>query len=183
MASIFRDRLLEGKTAFVTGGGSGIGQRMAERFAEHGAKVMLVGRKQEKLDAAAAGIRSSKGTAETFAMDVRDYPTVQAAMQKTREQFGEIDILVCGAAGNFPAPVIGMSAKCVQECHRYRSQRTFKHLPRGVRASAKTGRERDQYFSKPRYHAHRLSGACLRGESRRRSADTDACNRMGTGWN
>jgi NAD(P)-dependent dehydrogenase (short-subunit alcohol dehydrogenase family) len=110
MASIFRDRLLDGKTACVTGGGRGIGQRMAERFAEHGAKVMLVGRKQEKLDAAAAGIRASKGIAETFAMDVRDYPAVQAAMQKTREQFGEIDILVCGAAGNFPAPVIGMSA-------------------------------------------------------------------------
>jgi NAD(P)-dependent dehydrogenase (short-subunit alcohol dehydrogenase family) len=110
MASIFRDRLLDGKTALVTGGGSGIGQRMAERFAEHGAKVMLLGRKQEKLDAAAAGIQASSGTAETCAVDVRDYPAVQAALQKTRDHFGEIDILVCGAAGNFPAPVTGMSA-------------------------------------------------------------------------
>ncbi len=48
MASIFRDQLLRGKTAFVTGGGSGIGQRMAERFAQHGAKLMIIGRKQEK---------------------------------------------------------------------------------------------------------------------------------------
>ena len=55
-SSVFRDGLLKGKNAFVTGGGSGIGQRMAERFAEHGAKVMLVGRKQEKLEAAAAAI-------------------------------------------------------------------------------------------------------------------------------
>src|SRR5258708_21420259 len=110
MASVFRDRLLDGKTAFVTGGGSGIGQRMAERFAGHGAKVMMVGRKQETLDGAAAGIRSWNGTAETCAVDVRDYPAVKAAMQKNRDQFGEIDILVCGAAGNFPAPVIGMSA-------------------------------------------------------------------------
>lgn len=110
MASIFRDRLLAGKTAFVTGGGSGIGQRMAERFAEHGAKVMLVGRKQEKLDAAASAIRSSGGLAATSSLDVRDYPAVEAALQKTRDQFGEIDILVCGAAGNFPAPVLGMSA-------------------------------------------------------------------------
>jgi len=110
MASIFRDRLLAGKTAFVTGGGSGIGQRMAERFAEHGAKVMLVGRKQEKLDAAASAIQSSGGTAATASLDVRDYPAVEAALQKTRDQFGEIDILVCGAAGNFPAPVLGMSA-------------------------------------------------------------------------
>ena len=110
MASIFRDQLLTGKTAFVTGGGSGIGQRMAERFAEHGAKVMLVGRKQEKLDAAAATIQASGGTAATAPVDVRDYPAVEAALQKTRDQFGEIDILVCGAAGNFPAPVLGMSA-------------------------------------------------------------------------
>jgi NAD(P)-dependent dehydrogenase (short-subunit alcohol dehydrogenase family) len=110
MASIFRDRLLAGKTAFVTGGGSGIGQRMAERFAEHGAKVMLVGRKQEKLDAAQSAILSSGGTASTASVDVRDYPAVEAALQKTHDQFGEIDILVCGAAGNFPAPVLGMSA-------------------------------------------------------------------------
>jgi NAD(P)-dependent dehydrogenase (short-subunit alcohol dehydrogenase family) len=110
MAIIFRDRLLAGKTAFVTGGGSGIGQRMAERFAEHGAKVMLVGRKQEKLDAAAAGICKAGGTVATTSVDVRDYPGVEAALKSTRDQFGAIDILVCGAAGNFPAPVLGMSA-------------------------------------------------------------------------
>jgi len=110
MASIFREGLLAGKTAFVTGGGSGIGQHMAERFAQHGAKVMLVGRKQEKLDAAASAIQSSGGTAGTSSVDVRDYSAVEAALQKTREQFGEIDILVCGAAGNFPASVLGMSA-------------------------------------------------------------------------
>jgi NAD(P)-dependent dehydrogenase (short-subunit alcohol dehydrogenase family) len=110
MASIFRDQLLRGKTAFVTGGGSGIGQRMAERFAQHGAKVMIIGRKQEKLDAAAAAIASTGGTVATHSVDVRDYAAVEAALQKTHEQFGDIDILVCGAAGNFPAPVTGMSA-------------------------------------------------------------------------
>lgn len=108
--SIFRERILEGKTALITGGGSGIGQRMAERFAEHGARVMLVGRKQEKLDAAASTIRERGGTASTHATDVRDYPGVQAAVESTSSQFGGIDILVCGAAGNFPAPVLGMSA-------------------------------------------------------------------------
>ena len=108
--SIFRENLLAGRTAFVTGGGSGIGQRMAERFAEHGARVMLVGRKREKLDGAAAAIGARGGMAATHGTDVRDYDGLAAALKATRDEFGEIDILVCGAAGNFPAPVIGMSA-------------------------------------------------------------------------
>jgi NAD(P)-dependent dehydrogenase (short-subunit alcohol dehydrogenase family) len=108
--SIFRENLLKGRSALVTGGGSGIGQRMAERFAEHGANVMLLGRKQEKLDAAAAAIRERGGTVATHATDVRDYAGVEAAVKSTRNQFGEIDVVVCGAAGNFPAPVLGMSA-------------------------------------------------------------------------
>jgi NAD(P)-dependent dehydrogenase (short-subunit alcohol dehydrogenase family) len=110
MASIFRDNLLQGKVAFLTGGGSGITLRIAERFAEHGARVMLVGRKQEKLDAAVAGIRSTGGAADSFAADVRDYEALQNAFRKARDLWGGIDILVCGAAGNFPAPVLGMSA-------------------------------------------------------------------------
>jgi NAD(P)-dependent dehydrogenase (short-subunit alcohol dehydrogenase family) len=110
METIFRDHLLAGKVALVTGGGSGIGQRMAERFAEHGARVVLVGRNQEKLDAAAARIREAGGVASTAALDVRDYAAVEAAVQKTRQELGEIDILLCGAAGNFPASVAGMSA-------------------------------------------------------------------------
>ena len=110
MASIFRDHLLAGRTAFVTGGGSGIGQRMAERFAEQGAKVVLAGRKQEKLDAAAAAICKSGGTVRTAALDVREYAAVEAAFKKTYDEFGDVDIVVAGAAGNFPAPVLGMSA-------------------------------------------------------------------------
>lgn len=110
MASIFREGLLQGKVAFVTGGGSGIGQRIAERFAEHGAKVMLAGRKQEKLDAAAAAIHERGGHAETSAVDVRDYEKMAAALTRTHQELGPIDILLCAAAGNFPATVAGMSA-------------------------------------------------------------------------
>jgi NAD(P)-dependent dehydrogenase (short-subunit alcohol dehydrogenase family) len=110
MSRIFRERLLAAKTAFVTGGGSGINLRIAERFAEHGARVMLLGRTQEKLDRAVDGIQASGGTAASFAADVRDYNAVAAALARTRELYGEIDILLCGAAGNFPAPASAMSA-------------------------------------------------------------------------
>jgi NAD(P)-dependent dehydrogenase (short-subunit alcohol dehydrogenase family) len=108
--SVFHENLLKGKVAFVTGGGSGIGRRMAERFAEHSARVVLAGRRQEKLDAAASAIRAAGGVAETAALDVRDYSALADALRKTHERFGEIDILLCAAAGNFPAPVTGMSA-------------------------------------------------------------------------
>jgi NAD(P)-dependent dehydrogenase (short-subunit alcohol dehydrogenase family) len=108
--SVFHENLLKGRVAFVTGGGSGIGQRMAERFAEHSAKVVLAGRRQDKLDAAASAIRAAGGVAETAALDVRDYTAVAEALRKTHERFGAIDILLCAAAGNFPAPVTAMSA-------------------------------------------------------------------------
>src|SRR5215813_13941405 len=110
MISIFRNDLLKDRVAFVTGGGSGIGQRMAERFAEHGAKVVLAGRKQDKLDAAASAIRAGGGVAQTAALDVRDYAALSEAIQRMRAELGEIDILLCAAAGNFPSPVTGMSA-------------------------------------------------------------------------
>jgi NAD(P)-dependent dehydrogenase (short-subunit alcohol dehydrogenase family) len=110
MPGIFRERLLAGKTAFITGGGSGINLRIAERFAQHGAKVSLMGRTQEKLDAACAGIAAAGGEAMGVAGDVRDYAAVENALRRTHEAYGEIDILLCGAAGNFPAPVLGMSS-------------------------------------------------------------------------
>lgn len=108
MANIFRESLLRGKTAFITGGGSGINLRIAERFAEHGANLALFGRTQEKLDRAVAAIGSDRAIG--IAGDVRDYAAVESSLRQTHEKFGDIDILLCGAAGNFPAPAIGMSA-------------------------------------------------------------------------
>ena len=110
MTPVFREAQLEGKVALVTGGGSGINLAIAERFAEHGAKVALIGRTQQKLETATAGISASGGTAAGFPADVRNYDALSAAIAMAREKFGKIDLVVCGAAGNFPAPALGMSA-------------------------------------------------------------------------
>jgi NAD(P)-dependent dehydrogenase (short-subunit alcohol dehydrogenase family) len=110
MTSIFRDKLLEGKVAVLTGGGSGINLAIAERYAEHGAKVVLVGRTLEKVEGAAAAIVARGGTATGLSADVRDFAAVAAVMARTKELYGEIDLVVCGAAGNFPAPAAALSA-------------------------------------------------------------------------
>jgi NAD(P)-dependent dehydrogenase (short-subunit alcohol dehydrogenase family) len=110
MMSVFREGQLKGKTALVTGGGSGINLAIAERFAEHGAKVALIGRTQEKLDAAVKGIEGAGGVAVGFRADVRTYDALSSVISGVRDKFGGIDIVVCGAAGNFPALALGMSA-------------------------------------------------------------------------
>jgi NAD(P)-dependent dehydrogenase (short-subunit alcohol dehydrogenase family) len=109
MAGVFRDRILDGKVAFITGAGSGIGLRIAERFAEHGASVMLVGRRADKLQNAKETIEAGGGFASTYALDVRDYSALEAAVGRTRCELGAIDVVIAAAAGNFPAPVLGMS--------------------------------------------------------------------------
>jgi NAD(P)-dependent dehydrogenase (short-subunit alcohol dehydrogenase family) len=110
VANIFRDQLLKGKSAFITGGGSGINLRIAQRLAEQGALVALMGRRQEKLDRAVASIRAEGGGAIGIAGDVRYYDDCTKALQQAAEEYGPIDILICGAAGNFPAPALRMSA-------------------------------------------------------------------------
>lgn len=110
MGSVFNPALYAGKHVFVTGGSSGINLRIAEAFGEHGAKVSINGRKVEKLEAAVQGLRDKKIAAEGYAADVRDYAALDGALAAAQKKFGDLDVLVCGAAGNFPAPVAMMSS-------------------------------------------------------------------------
>jgi NAD(P)-dependent dehydrogenase (short-subunit alcohol dehydrogenase family) len=105
--SPFRNDILAGKVAFIAGGTSGINLGIARRFAELGAKVAILGRNQEKAAGAAADI--GRGAIWRTA-DVRDFGAIRATMAEVRGELGAFDIVVSGAAGNFLAPVLGMSA-------------------------------------------------------------------------
>ena len=105
----FRDGLLTGKTAFVAGASSGINLQIATRLAQAGAAVTILSRSPDKIEAAAAGIRATGAKCIGIAQDVRDHEGVGAAFAKSVEAYGEIDILVSGAAGNFVAPFNGLS--------------------------------------------------------------------------
>ena len=98
---VFVDAVLNGHVAFVTGGGTGITGGVARALAEAGASVALVSRKLEHLEPAAAAINEQGGSAIAIAADVRQPEEVERAVASTVEQFGKIDIVVNGAAGNF----------------------------------------------------------------------------------
>ena len=105
--STFRAGLLDGQSAFVAGGTSGINLGIARRFAELGARVTVVGRDADKARRAAESIGPD---ARGLSADVRDYGAIREAMVAARDRTGPFDIVVSGAAGNFLAPVLGMSA-------------------------------------------------------------------------
>ena len=93
--------LFAGKTVFVTGGGSGINLGVAKTFAALGANVAICGRTQERLDGAAKELEALGAKVFAKVADVRQPQAMQAAIDETRQALGAIDVLVCGAAGNF----------------------------------------------------------------------------------
>ncbi len=101
MDKIFADNILQGKVAFVTGGGTGITGGVARALAEHGAKVAITSRKIENLEPMKKLIEDAGGECFAVAADVRDFEAVEKAIAETVEHFGKIDIVVNGAAGNF----------------------------------------------------------------------------------
>src|SRR4249920_2319469 len=104
-----RKDLFQGKTVFVTGGGSGINLGIAKTFATLGGNVGICGRTQEKLDHAAQELRDLGAKVFAEAADVRDYAALERVLHATRERLGPIDVLVCAAAGNFPIPAEQLS--------------------------------------------------------------------------
>jgi NAD(P)-dependent dehydrogenase (short-subunit alcohol dehydrogenase family) len=108
--SAFVEGLLAGKHAFVAGGTSGINLGIARRLVQAGARASLLGRNAERGQKAVQALREAGGEAAYAQGDVREYAAMERALSEAVERFGPLDILVNGAAGNFPAPVLGMSS-------------------------------------------------------------------------
>jgi NAD(P)-dependent dehydrogenase (short-subunit alcohol dehydrogenase family) len=93
---------LSGKVAAVTGGSGVLCSRMAVALAECGARVAVLSRRQEAVDAVAREIRDAGGEAVGISCDVLDRESVTAANRTIAETYGPIDILINGAGGNHP---------------------------------------------------------------------------------
>jgi len=108
--AVFKKDIFKNKVLFCTGGGSGICRVMTEAVMRHGANATIVGRNEERLTKAAQELAAVSGsTCFAVKADVRDPKQVQTAVQRTIEKYGRIDFVINGAAGNFLAPISGLS--------------------------------------------------------------------------
>ncbi|WP_431024938.1 SDR family NAD(P)-dependent oxidoreductase [Halomonas sp. H5] len=88
---------LDNRVAFVTGGGSGIGEASARLLAREGARVVICGRREGPLQGVVEAIRAEGGVAEALVVDVSDEQALVAALEGTAERHGGLDILVNNA--------------------------------------------------------------------------------------
>ncbi|MGY2936811.1 NAD(P)-dependent dehydrogenase (short-subunit alcohol dehydrogenase family) [Bradyrhizobium sp. GM6.1] len=103
---------MKGKVAVITGSTRGIGLAIAERMAEHGAKVVISSRKADVCDQVAKRINDKfgKGTAVAIAANISSKENLQNLIDESNRAFGKIDVLVCNAASNpYYGPLAGIS--------------------------------------------------------------------------
>jgi NAD(P)-dependent dehydrogenase (short-subunit alcohol dehydrogenase family) len=91
---------MDDMVAFITGGGSGIGQAAAKLLARRGARVALAGRTPDQLAEVAEAIGGAGGTAITVTCDVSDEDSVRSAIATTVETWGRLDVVVANAGVN-----------------------------------------------------------------------------------
>lgn len=101
IADVFPSDLFRGKTAFITGGGSGINLGIARNFAALGANIAICSRDIGKLERAGEELRSLGAKVLPVSADVRDPAAVAAALARSKAELGPADVVISGAAGNF----------------------------------------------------------------------------------
>ena len=165
---------------FVTGGSSGINLGIADAFA----RARRHGRDPQPhagaLDSRASSSCARHGARrEGYSADVRDAAAVDDALKQAHARFGPIDVLVSGAAGNFLAPALGMSANGFKTVIDIDLLGSFNVLRGAHRVPAQAGRVGHQHLGVAGLRADAVPGACVRGQGRRRHADARAGDGVG----
>ena len=102
--SIYRSNLFAGKVALVTGGGTGIGLRIAREFGQLGAKVVIASRSMDKLNAGLKTLLDDGTDAIALECNIRDEESIKTCVETIVKQHGRIDVLVNNGGGQFPSP-------------------------------------------------------------------------------
>jgi NAD(P)-dependent dehydrogenase (short-subunit alcohol dehydrogenase family) len=103
---------LTGKVAIITGSSRGIGKAIAERMAQHGAKVVISSRKAGPCEEVAAEINAAEGEGTAIAVpaNISSKEDLQRLVAETRKAFGKVDVVVCNAASNpYYGPMAGIA--------------------------------------------------------------------------
>ncbi|MDX1551565.1 MAG: SDR family oxidoreductase [Marinobacter sp.] len=109
--SVFHPDLFKDQVFIVTGGGSGIGRCTAHELAALGARVALVGRKVEKVEAVKTEITEDGGVASAHVCDIREEDSVKATVKAIIEEHGGLNGVVNNAGGQFPSPLANINQK------------------------------------------------------------------------
>jgi len=107
------ERLLDGRTALVTGGGSGVGLGIARRLLQHGARVTLAARRVDVLESAAEQLRTEIDTAQvgTKQCDITVEDDLAAAVASAAAPDGQLDIAVANAGSGAPGPILALGSE------------------------------------------------------------------------
>jgi citronellol/citronellal dehydrogenase len=122
MAAEFRSPIAEdaneGRTAIVTGGGTGIGRATARELARTGARVAICGRRPDPLEDVRAELEAAGRDVLAMPCDVREPDQVEGFLDAVGERFGDVDVLVNNAGGQFAAPLESITVKGLRAVHR-----------------------------------------------------------------
>ncbi|MEM1404868.1 MAG: SDR family oxidoreductase [Pseudomonadota bacterium] len=110
LKKVFNPNCLEGRVAFITGGGGGINLGIGHALASLGASIGICGRNQERLDRAVLELEAHGHGVFAQSADVRDPDALESAISNCGDALGPMDLLIAGAAGNFVCPAEQLSA-------------------------------------------------------------------------